>query len=104
MSAEAGKRFGYDEVFAEIRTTYTLEPHVWDRMVLQVLAMSGTNLAAEQLPCHDPPVAWRAPGYAGIPCVVCPALAREWTVLQNLGPSYLDPPPVVLDAEPGRRP
>lgn len=65
------------------------------------------HLTSEQLPCHDPPVAWHVSDHPyaniGIPVIACPGVS-EGSVKVLAPGGYMDPAPVVLDGEPGRRP
>lgn len=68
----------------------------WRRLGFYML---GGNVTAIQLPCHDPPVAWRVEkrwGQWPIQVVVCPAFPEG-----KIGIGEMDIP--ILDGEPGRR-
>jgi hypothetical protein len=64
------------------------------------------HFTAEQLPSHDPPVAWHIDHLEevlGLDVLACPGV--EYGTVKVLAPGgYMDPDPLVLPAEPGRRP
>lgn len=73
----------------------------FDRLAFKVLAMAGENFATWSLPCHDLPVAWKAPDYVlggAVEGVCCPAMP-EGSVAIGFHRDLM----VVLDEEPGRR-
>jgi hypothetical protein len=77
---------------------------------LPKLALLGARYgspAAIPVPVHDPPVAWHVENHpyarVGIPVIACPGMSDGRVKLLAPG-GYMDPAPVVLDREPGRRP
>jgi len=64
------------------------------------------DLAGECLPVHDSPVAWEVDDHPfaklGIPVIAAPGVSLG--KFQVGSPRYMEPEPIILDGEPGRRP
>jgi hypothetical protein len=64
------------------------------------------HLTNQPQPCHDPPVGWRVEDHPlaklGIPVIVNTGLPPGRWTLDGV-PRYMNPEPVLLDEEPGRR-
>lgn len=92
--------------YADIEWALSVEADAFHRLAFAALAMGGCNLSGYQLPAHDPPVAWHVDHLEesfGMDVLACPGV--EAGSVRLLAPGgYLDPAPVTLPAEPGRRP
>lgn len=75
-------------------------------MNFTVSAQLAIDPVTMTMPGHDPPVAWYVHDHPyakiGIPVIAAPSMPPQAYSLTG-SPRYMDPQPVILDGEPGRR-
>lgn len=75
--------------------------------VVTTEVVGAFDLTALTFPVHDPPVAWTVTDHPlarlGFPVIAAPGYRHPEPVVAGAA-TYMDPQPLILDGEPGRRP